>query len=177
MKLLGLILALLLAAAPRPRRPPRPRRDAADYVRLQLEIGEKEPGYIDAYYGPAEWQATAKLANRTLPELAMRAAVLDTRLAAIPAGPLDPIDLRRRDFLRAQLRAASTRLRMLQGEKLSFADEAEGLFGVRPELKPLAGYDPVLARIGALLPGTGPLWQGSTPSRTASPSRPTGSSR
>jgi hypothetical protein len=132
---------------------------AADYVRLQLEIGEKESGYIDAYYGPAEWQAAAKLAPRTLPELAARTAVLSTRLAAIPDRILEPIERRRRDFLLAQLKAASTRLRMLQGEKLSFADEAEGLFGVRPELKPLAAFDPVLTRVSALLPGTGPLWQ------------------
>src|SRR3546814_2405127 len=57
----------------------------------------------------------------------------------------------------AQLKAASTRLRMLQGEKLSFADEAEGLFGVRPEVRPLSTYDPVLARIEALVPGRGQL--------------------
>jgi hypothetical protein len=48
---------------------------------------------------------------------------------------------------------------MMQGEKLRFADEAEGLFGVRPELKPLSAYDPILARIETLLPGPGPLWQ------------------
>ncbi|MCR2346216.1 hypothetical protein NSP34_25530, partial [Salmonella enterica] len=47
--------------------------------------------------------------------------------------------------------------RMLQGEKLGFADEAEALFGVRPELRPLSSYDPVLARIDTLVPGEGPL--------------------
>ena len=132
---------------------------AADYVRLQLEIGEKESGYIDSYYGPPEWQAQAKLTPRTLPELEARTAVLSTRLASIAPPGIEPIELRRRDFLFAQLRAASTRLRMIQGDKLPFADEAEGLFGVRPELKPLSAYDPVLARIETLLPGRGPLWQ------------------
>ena len=62
-----------------------------------------------------------------------------------------------RAFLTAQLTAAATRLRMLSGEKLPFVAEAEGLFGVRPELKPLASYDPILARIEALVPGTGTL--------------------
>jgi hypothetical protein len=132
---------------------------AADYVRLQLDIGEKESGYIDAYYGPPEWQAAAKLTARTLPDLAARAAVLRTRLQSIAPSGLDPLQRRRRAFLLAQLQAASTRLRMIQGEKLSFADEAEGLFGVRPVLKPLTAYDPVLARIETLLPGPGPLWQ------------------
>ena len=132
---------------------------AADYVKLQLEIGEKGPGYIDAYYGPPEWQAAAKLAKRTLPELVARTAVLQTRLAAAGLADLDPEDARRREFLKANLTAAATRLRMLQGGKLSFADEAEGLFGVRPELKPLSFFDPVLARIDRLVPGPGPLWQ------------------
>jgi len=46
---------------------------------------------------------------------------------------------------------------MLSGQKFSFQAEAEGLFGVRPALKPLASYDPVLARIATLLPGDGDL--------------------
>src|SRR5688500_10044341 len=160
MKLVTLMFALLLAGCAS-MSGGRESLDAiaADYVRLQLEIGEKEPGYIDAYYGPPEWQAAAKLTPRTLPELAARTAVLQTRLAAAGLARLEPEDARRRDFLKAQLKAAATRLRMLQGEKLSFADEAEGLFGVRPELKPLASFDPVLARSERLVPGTGPLWQ------------------
>jgi hypothetical protein len=132
---------------------------AADYVRLQLAIGEKEVGYIDAYYGPPEWQAKAKLEQNSLPDLAARVAVLQARLGSAGRAQLDPMEARRRDFLLAQLRAAATRLRMMQGEKLSFAEEAEGLFAVRPELKPLSAYDPVLARIETLVPGTGPLWQ------------------
>ena len=31
------------------------------------------------------------------------------------------------------------------------------MFGVRPELEPLSSFDPVLARIEALVPGPGPL--------------------
>ena len=48
---------------------------------------------------------------------------------------------------------------MLAGEQLSFADEAEGLFAVRPALKPLSEYDALLTEIDALLPGEGPLWK------------------
>jgi hypothetical protein len=159
MKLLRLLLPLLLLAGCVSSDGGRGGLDsiAADYVKLQLAIGEKEEGYIDAYYGPPRWQAEAKSTVRTLPELAARAAVLAVRLNSLDVAPLEPIELRRRDFLLAQLRAASTRLRMMQGEKLAFADEAEGLFGVRPQLKPLASYDPILARIERLVPGPGPL--------------------
>jgi len=46
---------------------------------------------------------------------------------------------------------------MLAGDKFSFEDEAEGLFSVRPVLKPLKSYDPILARIDKLVPGKGDL--------------------
>jgi hypothetical protein len=159
MKLLRLLLPLLLLAGCVSAAPAGESLDsiARDYVKLQLAIGEKEEGYIDAYYGPAEWQAQAKTATNALPELAARAGVLTVRLSSLADARLEPDERRRRDFLLAQLRAASTRLRMMQGEKLAFADEAEGLFGVRPELKPLASYDPVLARLERLVPGTRPL--------------------
>ena len=164
MRLLALLGALLLAACATPAASPSDSFDriAEDYVRLQLAIGEKEEGYIDAYYGPAEWreQAKAQAAATTLDQLRARTAGLAERIGAVEAVssfPAGSVEARRPAFLRAQLTAADTRLRMMQGEKLSFADEAEGLFGIRPELKPLSAYDPVLARLETLVPGTGPL--------------------
>jgi hypothetical protein len=159
MKLLRLLLPLLLLAGCVSAGPARDSLDsiARDYVKLQLAIGEKEEGYIDAYYGPPEWQAEAKLAPRTFPELTKRVAVIAVRLQSLSDDRLDPTDRRRRDFLFANLRAAATRLRMMQGQKFPFADEAEALFGVQPELKPLSAYDPVLARIDKLVPGRGEL--------------------
>ena len=128
---------------------------ARDYVALTLEIGEREPGYVDAYYGPPEWEAAAKAHPRTLPELKAGAEALTARLNALPATNADPMMVQRRKYLLAHVAAADARLRMLGGEKMSFADEAEALFGVRPVLKPLNDYDPVLARIDALIPGEG----------------------
>jgi hypothetical protein len=130
---------------------------AADYVQMTLEIGEREPGYVDAYYGPKEWQDAAKAAPRSLADLTEEARRLTGRINSLETEGLDAMSLRRRDFLLAQLTAATTRLRMLQGEKLSFAEEARGLFGITPELKELSAYDPVLARIETLVPGSGPL--------------------
>jgi len=159
MKLLHLLLALLMLGGCLSDRMSGDSLDeiAADYVQMQLEIGEREPGYIDAYYGPAEWQAAAKSAPRSLADLAGEAAALTARVDAVDAAKLEPIERRRKQFLLAQLRAAQTRLRMLQGEKLSFAEEAQGLFGVAVDLKPLPSYDRVLARIERLVPGSGPL--------------------
>ncbi len=157
MKRLFPIVALALAAC-QTNAAPRDSLDriARDYVRLSLTIGEKEEGYIDAYYGPPELQAEAKAEapNVALPELASRTDALSARVAALtPTG----LDARRAAFLTAQLTAARTRLRMMAGEKLGFAEEARGLFGVTPDIMPLASYDPVLAKIEALVPGPGPL--------------------
>ena len=159
MKRLRLLLPLLLLAGCVSAGPARESLDsiARDYVKLQLAIGEKEEGYIDAYYGPPEWQAEAKMSAGSPAALSQRAGVLTVRLRSLTDGRLDAMERRRRDFLVAQLKAASTRLAMMQGARLPFAEEAEGLFGVRPELKPLSAYDPILTRIERLVPGKGPL--------------------
>ncbi|MBI5940229.1 MAG: hypothetical protein HY859_07370 [Caulobacterales bacterium] len=141
---------------------------AEEYVQLSLKIGEREDGYIDAFYGPPAWAEAAKAAcseeaargpggvcsyaTLTAEVHALQTMVIDARVTGSD-------EVRRRAFLRAQLKAAETRLRMMSGETLSFEDEAEGLFGVRPVLKPLSAYDPVLEEIEALVPGEGPLWQ------------------
>jgi hypothetical protein len=147
----------LVSAAP-PRGPDRLSAAAREYLVLQLAIGQKEAGYIDAYYGPPTLEAEGKaLASRAgLPALQRRAEALRERIARLGNGS-SGISRRRARFLEAQLTAAITRLRMLRGEKLSFDDEAEGLFGVRPQLQPLSAFDPVLARIDRLVPGRGPL--------------------
>lgn len=141
---------------------PRPTADsldaiAADYVRMQLEIGEREEGYVDAYYGPAEWAAAAKAEPRTVGQLVVAAAGLTARLNDLDAAGWTPEEAQRRRYLLAHIAAADTRLRMQQGQTFSFAEEAERLFGIRPELKPLSSYDPILARIEALVPGEGPI--------------------
>ena len=155
------LLALLLLAGCATTPPPAADADpldaiARDYVRLQLEIGARDEGYVDAYYGPAEWREAAQAGPRTVPQLAEAAAALQGRLAGI-AVPSDSPEARRIAFLLAQLTAAQTRLRMLQGERLSFAEEAQGLYGVTPEIRPLTDYDPVVARVDALVPGGGSL--------------------
>ena len=132
---------------------------AEAYVHLTLEIGEHEPGYVDAYYGPDEWAQQAKRAPRPLPELRKATEALLTQLSSIDEAKLAPLEVKRKHLLSAQLVAARTRLAMIAGESLAFDDEAEGLYALRPVLKPLSAYDPVLQQLEALFPGDGPLWQ------------------
>jgi hypothetical protein len=158
---LGFLL-LLGACATTPAARPDPSDDsldgiARDYVALILEIGEREPGYVDAYYGPPEWAAAARASPRGVPALIQGAASLTQRLNAVSTAGAEPAIAQRKAYLLAHVSAASARLRMIGGERMSFADEAEALFGVRPEILPLSAYDPILAEIDALVPGEGTL--------------------
>ena len=132
---------------------------AEAYVRLSLEIGEHEPGYIDAYYGPQDWAQQARQSPRALPELRAAAEALLKQVSAVDEAGLDPLEVRRKRLLAAQLVAARTRMAMLAGESLDFEREAEGLYALRPALKPLSDYDAALQRLETLFPGEGPLWQ------------------
>ncbi len=129
---------------------------ARDYVQLTLELGEQEAGYVDAYYGPAEWAKAAKAKPRDMRELGNGIVDLMLRLDALPVSDDALVEARKR-FLSAQFEAALTRHAMMQGEVFPFAKEAKGLFGVTPVFEPLRSYDAALATIAALVPGTGPL--------------------
>lgn len=129
---------------------------AQDYVKLTLELGEQEAGYVDAYYGPAKWATAAKAKPRDMRELGNAIVGLMLRIDALPAYD-DKLLAMRKKFLSAQLEAALTRHAMMQGEVFPFAVEAQKLFGVTLDFKPLADFDPVLAEIEQLVPGPGPL--------------------
>jgi len=153
-----LVVALFLTVAAK--RAPSPLDAiATDYVHLTLEAGEREEGYVDAYYGPKAWAAEAKAKPRDIATLRKDARALAQRLKSVSAKSLTADDRQRQRYLAAQLKAAETKLAMMAGVKLPFADEAEGLFAVRPTLQPLSAYDPVLAKVAAMVPGEGPLWQ------------------
>src|SRR5688500_1900155 len=82
---------------------------ADDYVLLQLTIGEKEAGYIDAYYGDPALMARAKAEGTaaTLDGLAERVAALEVRTAkfAQDGNASTTLEERRARFLAAQLTA------------------------------------------------------------------------
>ncbi|MEP2102642.1 MAG: hypothetical protein ABJP02_03720 [Parasphingorhabdus sp.] len=129
---------------------------ASDYVQLTLELGEQEAGYVDAYYGPADWAAAAKAKPRDMRELGNGIVDLMLRLDALPASDDTLVEARKR-FLSAQLEAALTRHAMMQDEVFPFAREAKGLFAVTPAFLPLSSYDAALTKIEALVPGEGAL--------------------
>jgi len=154
---LGLVLVLALSAcAPRPQETDLSPL-AERYVRLALEIGAHEEGYIDAYYGPGEWKTEAEANPRSTAELKQLADGLLAEINGALETMSDPAQQRRARALAAYVSSARFRLDMIDGETAPFVEEARRLFALRPALRPLESYDPVLARIDALVPGRGDL--------------------
>jgi hypothetical protein len=97
------------------------------YLLLGLRLGKHVDGFVDAYFGPPE------LADEVEPEPPADPAELaveaETLLALVGASGLDPLRAR---WLRAQLVGLQTVARRLAGDDVSWLDEAERCYGVRP---------------------------------------------
>jgi hypothetical protein len=131
---------------------------AHKYVILTLRAGAHEGEWVDAYYGPEEWQAMAKAKQSSKEVLLKDIATLIGRLDKdVLAEEYRKDIVQRARALRGVLVAADTRMRMLSGEKFNFDAEAKGQFATIPQLKPLSHYDAILARLEKEIPGNGPL--------------------
>src|SRR5262245_48837844 len=133
--LAGLLLLLAVACAPKP--DPNLNPLAEQYVRLALEVGTHEEGYIDAYYGPAEWKTEAEAHPRTTAALKTALDALGAEIATALAQTREPLAQRRARALAAYVASARFRLDMIDGSRVPFVEEAEHLFALRPTLQPL----------------------------------------
>ena len=146
---------------------------ARSFVELCFQIDRVDPGFIDSYVGDPDIRRRASRVQKpTAAALRMRADKLVAELDAIPGALGEP----RAVSLRGQLVAASTRMRMVSGEKVDFDDQLRGLFGLEPprRFEP-SDYEPVRAELDRLLPpGPGGLaarWQAFEDRYTVKPER------
>jgi hypothetical protein len=130
---------------------------AEAYVRLVLAVGQHDADYVDAYYGPPEWSAEAAATPLPLPEIERRAVAILESLDEDPARDTSAMDHLRRAYLRRQLEALAARVRMLQGDRLSFDDEARALYDVTPPTHGEQHFQAIVSRLDAVLPGRGPV--------------------
>jgi hypothetical protein len=137
---------------------------AADYVKLVLAAGRHDADFVDAYYGPSAWKEAAGAGDpRPLEALRTEARRL---LDAVAATQVMDEEAVRRDYLLGQLGATAAHLARLEGQRFSFADEAEALYQVRPEQIPEATFDAALERLDQLLPGAGSVQERYQQART-----------
>ena len=156
-----LIAALTALAAAAPGAQPAPSRMntiAERYVKLVLAVGQHDADYVDAFYGPAEWKAEAERRKLPLAEIDTAAARLIADIPALSgADRRDELSVLRRDYLRRQLEALRTRVKMLQGAKLTFDEESQALYDAVAPLHPESYFADTLEELERLLPGDGQL--------------------
>ena len=140
---------------------------AERYVHLVLALGQHDPDYVDAFYGPAEWKTQAEKEKKSLDAIGAEAAELSATLAKPPdaATSGDEMLKLRREYLQKQISALAARVRMLKGEKLKFDEESRALYdAVAPTYRqsgsdPDSHFDQIIGHLEAKIPGKGPLWQ------------------
>jgi hypothetical protein len=120
------------------------------YLRLTLEIEKHIPGYVDSYFGPAEIKVQVEAAEKKTP-----AALLDD-LSWLQAH-LPSEDANRRTYLQAFLRAMDCTLRQLNGEEISFLDEANRLYDIEPHLIEESCFTAAHRELDTVLPGDGSI--------------------
>jgi hypothetical protein len=129
---------------------------AREYVRLVLAMGQHDKDYVDAYYGPDELKKEAERANLTLDAIGAGVKSLQAQVGNVPRGA-DEIGRLRHQYLDKQLSAMSARVRMLEGERLSFDDESRALYDAVAPTYSEAHFQEVLDRLAKRFPGSGPL--------------------
>jgi hypothetical protein len=117
---------------------------AERYVLLGLQLGRHVDGLVDSYYGPDELQEQADAGDPVPTE--ELAAGADALLAELEDG-----------WLRDLVQGAATYAHVLAGEPISYSDEVERCYGVRPQRCDVAVYEEVHERLEKLLPGEGTL--------------------
>jgi hypothetical protein len=116
------------------------------YLRLGLQLDRHVDGTVDAYFGPPELKAQIQAGPLVEPRELVADA--DAILAELSDG-----------WLRDQLVGLRTFAGVLAGESLSYADEVEGCFGVRPTHTDEDVFVQAHKRLAELLPGDGPVAQ------------------
>jgi hypothetical protein len=133
------------------------------YLTLGLRLGRHIDGMVDAYYGPPELAAAVGAEPVHPPEkLVAEARAL---LTAIDGGGVldhsvsagEGAAPARRHWLRAQVIGLMTTARKEAGESISYADEVEACYGVRPTRVEDDVLREAHRRLDEVLPGSGPL--------------------
>ena len=131
---------------------------ARGYVKLVLGVGQHDPNYVDAYYGPDEWRVEVEGQSPSLDDLSRTASSLIEQVESFDLTGAEEIERLRHRYLLTQLGSVRSRVAMLQGDTLGFDEEAKALYDVSPPTYPDSHFAAVVAELDALVPaGPGSL--------------------
>jgi hypothetical protein len=157
MKLLTLALCCAALAAGMQRAAPQNMTSISEqYVKLVLAVGQHDADYVDAYYGPPEWKPAEK-DKAPLDALGFRAAALSEAVRAQGGAGGGELARLRLKYFERQLASLAARVRMLNGERLSFDAESKALYDAVAPTLPESHFREILGKLEGRFPGDGPL--------------------
>lgn len=154
------VASLACAASPSlaPAAAPNVNAIAESYVKLVLAMGQHDPDYVDAYYGPPEWKTKTAAAKKSLDTIATETAKLRSTIESL-AQPADEISRMRHEYLARQLSALEARVRIVTGERMKFDEESRALYDAVAPTFPGSHFQEILKKLEPKIPGDGPLPQ------------------
>ncbi|HEV3098103.1 MAG TPA: hypothetical protein VGY75_00145 [Candidatus Udaeobacter sp.] len=157
---------------------------AEKYAHLVLALGQHDPDYVDAFYGPPEWKTQAEKEKKSLDAITGEATRLfeqsmvthlpQSGMAEGTAVPLvgsskpaesgDEMLKLRREYLEKQLSALVVRANTLRAAGLKlppmpFDAESRALYDAVAPTYHDSFFDDILKQLEAKIPGTGELWK------------------
>ncbi|MGD1044394.1 MAG: hypothetical protein ABR936_03575 [Bacteroidota bacterium] len=130
---------------------------AEPYVKLVLAVGQHDADYVDAYYGPPEWQEEAKANKQTLDSILQAAIPLKTKLDELQSKRAEDIIQQRHQYLKKQISSLIARVEVLGGKKLSFDEEAKAYYDVEPPVFAENHFKKLVTELETIVPGKGPI--------------------
>jgi len=134
---------------------------AEQYVRLVLEIGIYKPDYVDAYYGPKEWEpvntSNNQVDSNVIASLTGKVDDLLNKLEALGEYQATELETLRYRFLYKQLLSVKGMISIIAGSEFSFDMEAKILYDAEPPQYSPEHFQNILDKIDEMLPGEGKL--------------------
>ncbi|MBP7370090.1 MAG: hypothetical protein KA902_01500 [Arenimonas sp.] len=128
---------------------------AIEYIQLSLAMTPHDSSFVDAYYGPAQFQENAQKTPLSLEDIKSKAKIMLAALNHQPAPEANSMQALRIAYLQKQTIAMLGRIDLLQGKKMSFDQESAVLYDTVAPHYDRQHFEAIIKQIDALLPGPG----------------------
>ena len=150
-------LSISILACAEPEGPPMSLDDIAEsFVRLALAVGQHDADYVDSYFGPEEWRTEVEEQASSLDQILDEALALSRQIESLPV-PEDAMDRHRQQRLSRTVDSLVARVRLLNGERMTFDQESLALFDAQAPTHDAEYFQSLLDRLDEALPGSGSL--------------------
>ncbi len=135
---------------------------AEKYVKLVLRIGQLDGDFVDAYYGPKDWQPhdvikTSADSVSLRNECNAETDSLLNNLDALKNYKANELETLRYRFLYKQLLAVKAKLFMISGGTFSFDQESKALYDAVAPVYSEDHFKSILDKLDKILPGHGSI--------------------